>query len=269
MEPFIGQIQLFGFGWAPVGWAVCNGQLLAISQNTALFSLLGTTYGGDGRTTFGLPDLRGRVPLGLGQGPGLSTYDLGQVGGEESVTLTTAQLPSHNHGMQGSASAHREEPGEPGAGFHVRRLVLRRRRRDADGGQLLPEPGRRPAPRQQAALPHRLLLHRPRRDLPVPPVVVRFLEPSPPTRGPSRTGGRPALGRDSCGPGCPGGPSAISRATVSDNGQLYRPARNGRTLGRMTGTMLTERRHVDLLRVASARCCACRGGRMRKVSARG
>lgn len=110
MEPFIGQIQLFGFGWAPVGWAVCAGQLLSISQNTALFSLLGTTYGGDGRTTFGLPDLRGRVPLGFGQGPGLSDYELGQAAGEEAVTLTTGQLPAHNHGMQGSGSASSKSP---------------------------------------------------------------------------------------------------------------------------------------------------------------
>jgi len=118
VEPFIGQIQLFAFGWAPVGWAVCNGQLLAISSNTALFSLLGTTYGGDGRTTFGLPDLRGRVPLGLGQGPGLGNYDLGQAGGTEAVTLTVAQLPAHNHGMQGSGSATSKSPANLVPGFN-------------------------------------------------------------------------------------------------------------------------------------------------------
>jgi microcystin-dependent protein len=110
MEPFLGQIQLFAFGWAPQGWALCDGRLLAISSNTALFSLLGTTYGGDGRTTFALPDLRGRVPLGQGQGPGLSNYDLGEVGGSESVTVTTQQLPSHNHGVKGSASATSKSP---------------------------------------------------------------------------------------------------------------------------------------------------------------
>lgn len=110
MEPFIGQIQLFGFGWAPRGWAVCNGQLLAINTNTALFSLLGTTYGGNGQTTFGLPDLRGRVPLGLGQGPGLGNYDLGQAAGTETVTLTAAQMPVHNHPMGGSGTASSKSP---------------------------------------------------------------------------------------------------------------------------------------------------------------
>jgi microcystin-dependent protein len=82
---------------APRGWALCDGQLLPISQNTALFSILGTTYGGDGRTTFALPDLRGRVPVHQGQGPGLSSYDLGQSAGSENVTLSTSQMPSHNH----------------------------------------------------------------------------------------------------------------------------------------------------------------------------
>lgn len=90
---------MFGFNFAPRNWAFCDGQLLPIAQNTALFSLLGTTYGGDGRTTFGLPDLRGRVPLhdGSGTGPGLSSYSLGQQGGLETVTLTAQQIPPHNH----------------------------------------------------------------------------------------------------------------------------------------------------------------------------
>ncbi len=96
-EPFIGEIAMFGGNFAPRSWALCNGQLLPISQNEALFSLLGTTYGGDGRTTFGLPDLRGRVPIHAGQGPGLSNYQLGQRGGAETVTLTSAEMPSHNH----------------------------------------------------------------------------------------------------------------------------------------------------------------------------
>jgi microcystin-dependent protein len=96
-EPFLGEISMFGGNFAPRGWAFCDGQLLSISQNTALFSLLGTTYGGDGRTTFALPDLRGRVPLHQGQGPGLGSYTLGQNGGSENVTLTTGQMPSHNH----------------------------------------------------------------------------------------------------------------------------------------------------------------------------
>lgn len=97
MDPFLGQIMMFGGNFAPRGWAFCNGQLLAISANSALFSLLGTAYGGDGRTTFGLPDLRGRVPIHQGTGPGLRTARLGAKGGEESVTLNTLQIPSHSH----------------------------------------------------------------------------------------------------------------------------------------------------------------------------
>lgn len=96
-EPFIGQIMLVGFNFEPRGWAFCNGQLLSISQNTALFSLLGTTYGGNGQTTFALPDLRGRAAVGFGQGPGLSNYDLGEVTGSETVTLTVGQMPAHSH----------------------------------------------------------------------------------------------------------------------------------------------------------------------------
>ncbi|MBK9257727.1 MAG: phage tail protein [Saprospiraceae bacterium] len=97
MEPFIGQIAAFGFNFAPKGWAMCNGQLLAIAQNSALFSLIGTYYGGDGISTFALPDLRGRVAINQGQGPGLSPYSLGQRAGSESVTLNTSQIPAHNH----------------------------------------------------------------------------------------------------------------------------------------------------------------------------
>ena len=96
-EPFLGQIILVPYNFAPRGWAFCNGQILPIAQNTALFALLGTTYGGNGQTTFALPDLRGRVPLGSGQGPGLSNYALGQVGGTETETLTINQLPTHAH----------------------------------------------------------------------------------------------------------------------------------------------------------------------------
>lgn len=96
-EPFLAEIRIFPYNFAPRGWAFCQGQLLAISQNTALFALLGTTYGGNGITTFGLPDLRGRAGVHVGQGPGLSPYDLGQVGGTETVTLTNSQLPPHAH----------------------------------------------------------------------------------------------------------------------------------------------------------------------------
>lgn len=96
-EPFVGEIRMFAGNFAPRGWAFCDGQLLAVSQNDALFSLLGTIYGGDGRTTFGLPDLRGRIPLHAGTGPGLSPRRLGAKGGAEEVTLTVNQMPSHNH----------------------------------------------------------------------------------------------------------------------------------------------------------------------------
>ncbi len=98
-EPYIGEIMLVGWNFATRGWALCEGQLMALSQNTALFSLLGTSYGGDGRTTFGLPDLRGRSAIGWGQGPGLSDRRLGQRGGEETVTLNMLQMPAHNHAI--------------------------------------------------------------------------------------------------------------------------------------------------------------------------
>lgn len=96
-NPFIGQVIMFGGNFAPINWAFCDGSLQSIAQNTALFSLLGTTYGGNGQTTFALPDLRGRVPIGMGQGPGLSPYTIGETGGVENVTLTTNQLPAHTH----------------------------------------------------------------------------------------------------------------------------------------------------------------------------
>jgi microcystin-dependent protein len=99
-EPFVGQIQYFPYNFAPRNWSYCNGQLLPISQNTALFSLLGTTFGGDGRTSFGLPDMRGRTPVHPGSGAGLPTYQWGQRGGTETVTLTLQQLPSHNHTLR-------------------------------------------------------------------------------------------------------------------------------------------------------------------------
>ncbi|MGY3791565.1 phage tail protein [uncultured Aquimarina sp.] len=97
MDPFIGQIQPFGFNFAPRGWALCDGQLLPIAQNSALFSLLGTTFGGDGRTTFALPDLRGRSIVHVGNGPGLSSISWGERGGSETVTLNQLHMPSHSH----------------------------------------------------------------------------------------------------------------------------------------------------------------------------
>lgn len=96
-EPYIGQIYLVGYNFATRGFALCQGQLLAINSNQALFSLLGTTYGGDGRTTLGLPDLRGRAPIGQGNGPGLTSRPIGQRSGQESVTLTSAEMPQHIH----------------------------------------------------------------------------------------------------------------------------------------------------------------------------
>ena len=122
MEPFIGQIIMFGGNFAPRGWAFCNGQLLAISQYSALFSLLGTFYGGDGRTTFALPDLRGRVPMHWGSGPGLTPRSIGQRGGSETNTLTVNQIPSHSHtvGLPAKEEANTEIPTGnyiAGAGF--------------------------------------------------------------------------------------------------------------------------------------------------------
>ena len=103
-EPFLAQIMMFGGNFAPRGWAFCAGQLLSIQQNTALFSLLGTTYGGNGTTNFALPDLRGRFPLGMGNGPGLSPVIEGQLGGAESVNIQVGNLPAHNHALNSSAT---------------------------------------------------------------------------------------------------------------------------------------------------------------------
>lgn len=103
-EPFLGEIRMVGFNFPPRGWTFCDGQILPIAQNTALFSLLGTTYGGDGRTTFALPDLRGRVAVHPGNGPGLPTYQWGQRGGTNNYTLTQGQLPSHTHTLRASGN---------------------------------------------------------------------------------------------------------------------------------------------------------------------
>ena len=97
LNPFVGELALVPYNFAPKGWALCNGQLLAINQNQALFAVLGATYGGNGQTNFALPDLRGRVPVSSGQGPGLENYNVGQTGGVEHVTLTAGQMPAHNH----------------------------------------------------------------------------------------------------------------------------------------------------------------------------
>jgi microcystin-dependent protein len=99
-DPFVAEIRIFPFNFAPKGWAWCDGQLLPLSQNTALFSLLGTTYGGDGKSNFALPDLQGRAPMHPGQGPGLSLHNLGEMSGSETVTLLESEIPSHAHGLQ-------------------------------------------------------------------------------------------------------------------------------------------------------------------------
>jgi microcystin-dependent protein len=104
-NPFVAEIRIFGFNFAPKGWAMCNGQLMPISQNTALFSLLGTFYGGDGKSTFALPDLQGAAPVHQGQGPGLSEYFLGQTGGSETITLLESEIPVHSHNLMAANSA--------------------------------------------------------------------------------------------------------------------------------------------------------------------
>lgn len=113
MEPFIGQVILFAGNFAPRGWAFCHGQLLPIAQNQALFSILGTTYGGDGRTTFALPDLRGRAPIGAGQGPGLNDRRLGARTGTETNTLNVTQIPAHNHAVAFNATEAQADSPDP------------------------------------------------------------------------------------------------------------------------------------------------------------
>ena len=118
-DPFVAEIRIFPFNFAPKGWAWCDGQLLPLSQNTALFSLLGTTYGGDGKSNFALPDLQGRAPMHPGQGPGLSLHDLGETGGSETVTLLESEIPAHTHALSAhnaSTARHQAAGGEmPGA----------------------------------------------------------------------------------------------------------------------------------------------------------
>lgn len=104
-DPFVAEIRIFPFNFAPKGWAFCNGQLLPITQNTALFSLLHTTYGGDGVTTFGLPNLQGSAPMHPGQGPGLSSHVLGERGGSDTVTLAVSQMPAHTHVLSAASNA--------------------------------------------------------------------------------------------------------------------------------------------------------------------
>ncbi len=102
MDPFVAEIRIFPFNFSPRGWAFCDGQILPISQNTALFSLLGTTYGGDGKSNFALPDMQGNAPMHPGQGPGLSLHDLGEIGGSDTVTLLESEIPLHSHNVSAS-----------------------------------------------------------------------------------------------------------------------------------------------------------------------
>jgi microcystin-dependent protein len=104
MDPFVAEIRIFPFNFAPKGWAFCDGQILPLSQNTALFSLLGTTYGGDGKSNFALPNMQGNVPMHPGQGPGLSLHDLGETGGSDTVSLLESEIPSHSHALMASQS---------------------------------------------------------------------------------------------------------------------------------------------------------------------
>src|SRR5690348_16886125 len=104
MDPFVAEIRIFPFNFAPKGWAFCDGQILPLSQNTALFSLLGTTYGGDGKSNFALPDMQGNAPMHPGQGPGLSDHVLGETGGSETVSLLESEIPSHSHAVMASAT---------------------------------------------------------------------------------------------------------------------------------------------------------------------
>jgi microcystin-dependent protein len=103
MDPFVAEIRIFPFNFAPKGWAFCDGQVLPLSQNTALFSLLGTTYGGDGKSNFALPNMQGNVPMHPGQGPGLSLHDLGETGGAETVSLLESEIPAHSHSLNAAA----------------------------------------------------------------------------------------------------------------------------------------------------------------------
>ncbi len=104
-DPFVAEIRIFPFNFAPVGWAFCDGQILPLSQNTALFSLLGTTYGGDGKSNFALPNFQGNAPMHPGQGPGLSLHDLGETGGSDTVSLLESEIPSHSHALMAETSA--------------------------------------------------------------------------------------------------------------------------------------------------------------------
>ncbi|NCU05022.1 MAG: phage tail protein [Chitinophagaceae bacterium] len=134
-EPYLAEIYMGGMNFAPRGYATCSGQLLAIAQNTALFSLLGTTFGGNGQTTFALPDLRGRVPMGWGQGPGLTNRDLGEVGGTETVTLLSTQMPAHTHALNAVSEA--GDASAPAGNYLANSGALDKEYRSATGGTVV------------------------------------------------------------------------------------------------------------------------------------
>src|SRR4051812_7800649 len=138
-EPFIGEIRVVGFNFAPRGWAMCNGQLMSIAQNTALFSLLGTQFGGDGRVTFGLPDLRGRVPLGQGQGPGLPNYTIGELAGEAAHTLISNEMPMHNHLVSAANTSDATSPANAYLGSDSRGTPLSTYNGTSDGTTMNPQ----------------------------------------------------------------------------------------------------------------------------------
>lgn len=123
-QPYVGEIRMFGGNFAPAGWAFCDGQLLPISENETLFNLIGTTYGGDGQSTFALPDLRGRIPIHQGQGPGLSNYILSQAAGVESVTLNVSQIPNHNHAYLATGPGGTLQPSPVGSAVTNDRVIM-------------------------------------------------------------------------------------------------------------------------------------------------
>lgn len=164
-DPYVGEIRMLACNFAPTGWAFCNGQLLPISQSTALFSLLGVNFGGDGRTNFGLPNLPGSVPLGAGQGPGLTARDLGESGGEAAVTLGPSQVPGHGHSLQ--AFSRDGDSTQPGTASSLARSSPGIYKQPAGAAspqqmssQILGTPvGGEPTAQQPAAVPDAELLH--------------------------------------------------------------------------------------------------------------
>ncbi len=174
-DPYLGEIRIFAGNFAPKGWALCNGQILPISQNTALFSILGTTYGGNGTSNFGLPNLQGAAPLGAGQGPGMTQRDLGEIGGESSVTLTQVEMPTHTHGTIGSNAAGGQPPANNVWSKPSQRGLNAYNPAQGTPATIEPERGfddrRRIAPQQPDALPGGQLYHRHAGRIPVAQLI--------------------------------------------------------------------------------------------------